>query len=286
MDRKIEKKTWTKGRIAAIVLMVAAASFLISAVYRNNGNTKLNVQSERLLTDKVKTGTFQEFIPVTGIVQPIKTVLIGAVEGGKVEEKYIEDGEIVKKGQMILKLSNPDLMSNFLNQEANIVSQINQIRNTALLMDQQSLNLKEQSLQVDYQIDLTKARLNRNRELAKTNVISKVELEEMEAEYNNLLQRRKLFNSTIEKDEAYQKLQQDQMDSSLDLMERNLAITRQNLDNLKVKAPIDGQLSGLDLEIGELVTRGSSIGQIDDLSNFKITVRIDEFYISRVFVEQ
>lgn len=286
MDRKIEKKTWTWQRIAIIVAVVGIAAYLISTMVKSAGTSKLNVQSERLLLDTIKTDVFQEYIPVTGVVEPIKTIYLDAVEGGKVEERLVEDGAMVKKGQMILRLSNPDLMSNFLNQEANIISQINQIRNTSLLMEQQSLNLKEQSLNVLYQIDLTSKRLVRNKQLYASNVIAKVDLEEMEDEYENLLRRNDLLKRTIAKDSAYQALQQSQMESSLDLMQRNLEITRQSLENLVIKAPIDGQLSGLNLEIGELVTEGENIATLDNLENFKIQVRVDEYYISRVFLNQ
>ncbi|HPG05306.1 MAG TPA: efflux RND transporter periplasmic adaptor subunit [Saprospiraceae bacterium] len=286
MDRKIEKKTWTWQRIVIIVAVVGIAAYLISTMVKSAGTSKLNVQAERLLLDTIKTDVFQEYIPVTGVVEPIKTIYLDAVEGGKVEERLVEDGAMVKKGQMILRLSNPDLMSNFLNQEANIISQINQIRNTSLLMEQQSLNLKEQSLNVLYQIDLTSKRLVRNKQLYASNVIAKVDLEEMEDEYENLLRRNDLLKRTIAKDSAYQALQQSQMESSLDLMQRNLEITRQSLENLVIKAPIDGQLSGLNLEIGELVTEGENIATLDNLENFKIQVRVDEYYISRVFLNQ
>ena len=286
MDRKIEKKTWTWQRIVIIVAVVGIAAYLISTMVKSAGTSKLNVQAERLLLDTIKTDVFQEYIPVTGVVEPIKTIYLDAVEGGKVEERLVEEGPMVKKGQMILRLSNPDLMSNFLNQEANIISQINQIRNTSLLMEQQSLNLKEQSLNVLYQIDLTSKRLVRNKQLYASNVIAKVDLEEMEDEYENLLRRNDLLKRTIAKDSAYQALQQSQMESSLDLMQRNLEITRQSLENLVIKAPIDGQLSGLNLEIGELVTEGENIATLDNLENFKIQVRVDEYYISRVFLNQ
>ena len=133
------------------------------------------------MVDTIGSGNFQEFIPVTGIVEPLRTVLIDAVEGGKVEEKFVEDGAFVKPNQPILRLSNPDLLINYLNQEANIISQINQIRNTSLLMEQQSLNLRNQALDVDYQIDINGARLGRNKELYKDKVISRVEYEENQA---------------------------------------------------------------------------------------------------------
>jgi HlyD family secretion protein len=286
MDRKIEKKRWTWQKITLYTLIVAAAVYLISAIWKDAGASKLNVESERLLVDTIHRGVFQEFIPVTGVVQPIKTVFIDAVEGGRVEEKYVEDGAMVKKGQSILRLSNPDLQLNYLNQEANTVAQINQIRNTSLLMEQQSLSLREQALDVEYQLDLFGKRTKRNSELYHGKVISRVDFEETEDQFEHLLRRKDMLARTIAKDSMFHTLQQDQMNNSLDLMKRNLAIARQSLDNLVVKTPFDGQLSGFTSEIGELISQGENIAQIDDLNNFKIRARIDEFYISRIFIDQ
>ncbi|MCB0706351.1 MAG: efflux RND transporter periplasmic adaptor subunit [Saprospiraceae bacterium] len=286
MDKKINKKKLSWQRISAIGIGLVLAGFVIFKLYQSSGSSRLNVNTERLLIDTVHTGIFEEYIPVTGVVMPLKTVLLDAIGGGKVEEKLVEDGAMVSKGEIILRLSNPDLLLNALNQEANVISQINQIRNTDLLMEQQSLRLKEQALDVEYQIDLIKSRLARNRELYESKAISRVELEEMEAEYQNLIRRQALLEATIEKDIAYQELQKTQMESSLDLMNRNLEITHQSLDNLVVRAPIDGQLSGLGLEIGELVSKGENIATIDNLNAYKIQVRIGEFYISRVFLNQ
>jgi len=239
-----------------------------------------------MMTDTISQGVFQEFIAITGNVMPIKTILIDAVEGGKVEQKFVEDGAMVKKGQTLLQLSNPDLLLNSLNQEANVIAQINQLRNTSLLMEQQSLNLKEQAINIDYQIDLTQKRLARNEKLFQNGVISKVEIDEMKAEFKNLKRRRALILQTITKDSTYQDLQQQQMESSLSLMERNLKITQQTLESLIIKSPIDGQISGLNLEIGELVSKGSNIATLDKLDNFKIQLAVDEFYIARVFQNQ
>jgi HlyD family secretion protein len=286
MDRKIKKKKWTWQRLLLIAVILAAVIFLSLNIFQNAGVSRLNVQQERLMFDTVSHGVFQEFIPVTGVVQPIKTVYIDAVEGGKVEEKMVEDGAMLEQGQVILKLSNPDLLSRFLNQEANIIAQINQIRSTTLLREQQSLNLREQALDAEYQIDLISKRLERNRKLLEKEVVSRVEVEEMEDQYENLLRRKDLLQATIKRDSLSQVLEADQTKASLDLMRRNLDITRQSLDNLIIRAPIPGQLSGFNLEIGELVSQGENIGTLDNLENFKIQVRVDEFYISRVFLEQ
>lgn len=286
MDKKLEKKGLGWQKIALFGGIALVAAYFLFSIWKDAGTSKLNVQAERLMTDTIHQGVFQEFIPVTGVVQPIKTVFIAAVEGGRVEEKFVEDGAMVKKGQSILRLSNPDLQLNYLNQEANTVAQINQIRNTSLLMDQQSLSLREQSLDVEYQIDLFSKRTRRNQELYQAKAVSRVDFEETEDQLEHLYRRKKLLNQTIAKDSLFQVLQQDQMTNSLDLMKRNLTIARQSLDNLVVKSPIEGQLSGLNAELGELINEGSNIAQVDDLSNFKVRARIDEYYISRIFTNQ
>ncbi|MCB9283289.1 MAG: HlyD family efflux transporter periplasmic adaptor subunit [Lewinellaceae bacterium] len=286
MDRRIEKKTWTWPRIALIAIAAMAVLWIGTRIFKSAGTTRLQVQTERILLDTVQRGIFQEFIPVTGVVLPIRSVVIAASEGGKVEEKFVEDGAMLRTGQPILRLSNSDLQLNYLNQEADIVNQINQIQNMSLLRDQQSLNLKETMLDVEYRLALSGKRLERNKMLLETGSISRVELEELEEEYNSLLRRRSLLGKTLEKDSLSGLIQEQQMENSLDLMRRNLEIARQSLDNLMVKAPIDGQLSGLSPELGESISRGMQIAQIDDLRNFKIRVRIDEFYISRIFPDQ
>lgn len=286
MDKKLEKKKWSWQKIALYVAILAGAGFLFSAIWKDAGTSKLNVETERLLIDTIHQGVFQEFIPVTGIVQPIKTVFLDAIEGGRVEEKFVEDGAMLKKGQAILRLSNPDLQLNYLNQEANTVAQINQIRNTSLLMEQQSLNLREQALDVEFQIDLFSKRSQRNKELYEAKAGARVEYEETTDQLEHLYRRKKMLAQTISKDSLFHVLQEDQMENSLNLMKRNLGIAKQSLDNLIVKSPIDGQLSGLNTELGELINQGESIAQVDNLSNFKIRARIDEYYINRIFIDQ
>ncbi|MCR9288014.1 MAG: HlyD family efflux transporter periplasmic adaptor subunit [Bacteroidetes bacterium] len=286
MDKKIAKKGLAWQKILLYTAIAAVAGYFITTIYKDAGTSRLNVETDRLLIDTVQNGIFQEFIPVTGVVQPIKTVFIDAVEGGRVEEKFVEDGAMVQKGKSILRLSNPDLQLTYLNQEADIVRQINQLRTNSIMMEQQSLNLKEQYLEAEYRIDLLDSRTKRNKELSEAGALDRVTYEETQDEFEHLLRRKKMLTKTIERDSMFQVLQAEQMESSLDLMKRNLAITRQSLDNLIVKAPIGGQLSGLDTELGELISEGENIAQIDDLSNFKILTRIDEFYISRIFINQ
>lgn len=287
MDKKIEKTPWVRIRkIGLSVLGLAALVALYALAYRDSGTSRLNVATERLLIDTINQGVFQEFISISGVVQPIKTVFLDAMEGGRVEEIFVEDGQKVEKGQAILRLANTDLQASYLNQEATLVAQINQIRSTSVMMEQQSLAMKEQALEVDYRIEQLGKTVRRNKLLISDNIISQVEFEQSEDEYQHLLRRKKMLQLTLQKDSLFQQMQQNQMESSVDLMQRNLEFAKQSLDNLLIKAPISGQLSSLNKEIGELISRGENIAQIDLLSNYKIRARIDEYYISRIFTGQ
>lgn len=286
MDRKIEKSKWPFRKIAIYAVVLAGLIAIISMIVRDAGTSRLNVESERLLTDTINRGVFKEYITLFGSVEPIKTVYIDAIESGRIEQIYVEDGAMVDAGQEIMRLSNLELQLNVLNQEAQIVNQINTIRNQSILMEQQSLNLREQALSVAYQIDLFEKRTNRNQKLYADAVISQVDYEETEDEFEHLLRRREMLAATIAKDSLYHALQQGQMETTLDLMRRNLDIARSSLGNLIIRAPINGQLSSMDSEIGELISRGDRIAQIDELEDFKIRASIDEFYLRRVFPQQ
>lgn len=286
MDKKIEKKRWSVQKIGLYVLGLAAAVFLFTAIYRDAGTSRLNVEQERLLTDTINHGVFKEYITLFGVVEPIKTVYLDAIESGRVEEVMLENGTMVEKGQEIMRLSNLDLQLNVLNQEAQVVNQINDIRQTSILMDQQSLNLKELALDIQYRIDLFEKRTARNAKLYQDSVISQVDYEETQDEYEHLVRRASLLKKTIEKDSLFQIMQQNQMTTTLDLMKRNLEFAKNSLDNLTIKAPISGQVSSLDSELGQLINRGERIAQIDILDNFKIRAQIDEYYISRIFPNQ
>ena len=286
MDKKIEKKGFGWQKIALLLAGIVGVSFVGNNFYKNAGVSKLNVEINRLLVDTIHQGVFQEFIPITGVVEPIKTVFIDAVEGGKIEEIYVEDGAMLKRGQKIMQLSNPNLQLAYLQSEGSIMNQINQLENLKLTREQQSLNLREQALDVEFNLDLLSKRTRRNKALFTDEVIAKVEFEETQDEYEHLQRRKKLLADVIKRDSMSQVVQENQLTSSVDLMRRNLNISKQTLENLLVRSPIDGQLSGMDSEIGELINQGARIAQLDNLSNFKVRGRIDEFYITRIFLNQ
>jgi len=279
MDKKIKKKGLGWQKIVLILAVLIALVFFGKNYYENIGVSKLNVEMNRLLVDTIHQGVFQEFIPITGVVEPIKTVFIDAVEGGRIEEIYVEDGAMLKKGQKIMQLSNPNLQLNYLQSEGQIMNQINQLENLKLTREQQSLNLREQALDVS-------KRTKRNKSLYKDDVIAQVDFEETQDQYEHLQRRKKLLAEVIRRDSMSQIVQENQLENSVDLMRRNLNISKQTLENLLVRSPINGQLSGMDSEIGELINQGGRIAQLDDLRNFKVRGRIDEFYITRIFLNQ
>jgi len=271
MDKKIEKKGFGWQKIALLLAVIFGVGFVGNTMYKNAGVSKLNVEVNRLLVDTIHQGVFQEFIPITGVVEPIKTVFIDAVEGGRIEEIYVEDGAMLKKGQRIMQLSSPNLQLAYLQSEGQIMNQINQLENLKLTREQQSLNLREQALDVEFNLDLLSKRTARNKALFTDDVIAQVEYEETQDQYEHLQRRKKLLASVISRDSMSQVVQETQLRNSVDLMRRNLNVSKQTLDNLLVRSPIDGQLSGMDSEIGELVNQGSRIAQLEEESmNFTL----------------
>ncbi|MEL6593116.1 MAG: efflux RND transporter periplasmic adaptor subunit [Bacteroidota bacterium] len=286
MDERIEKQKWPVKRIVWISSLAIVAVIFLTAIYRDTGSNRLKVEENRLLLDTIETNIFKEYITIFGTVEPKKTIYLDAVESGKIEEILVEDGEMLEAGKPIMRLSNLDLQLEVLNQEAQIVDQINTIRYQGIVQEQQSLTLREQALDVTYRIDLLSKRTQRNHLLYQDSIIPQVEYEETQDEYEHLLRRKKLLDVTIAKDSLSQALQQQQMETSLDLMRRNLDFAKNSLDNLIIKAPISGQLSAFDSEIGELISQGDRVAQIDVLDSYKLRARVDEFYISRIFPNQ
>lgn len=282
MDRVIKKNKWSPQRIALYVGIPLLAAVLMAMLYQTAGASKLRVQKERLSFGTVVRGPFQEFIPINGTVLPIKTVFVDAIEGGQVKEVYLEGGEMLKKGDMILKLSNPSLELNYMTLETQLLEQMNNLRNTRITMEENGLNLKEQLLRIDADIIDQQIAHKRNEALFTDSVISEMEYLETKNAYEYSQRRRDLVRLRIRKDSLLRTLQIDQVESSLALGQRNLNAISASLEYLTIRAPIDGQISSVRVEIGETVSQGQNLGQIDVLDGFKVRARIDEHYISRV----
>jgi HlyD family secretion protein len=282
MDRKIEKKKWPLKRI---IMYSISASFVLLVLYNlvfGDKSSKYNVEIEKITISSVVQGPFQEFIPVTGNVIPIKTVYLDAVEGGRVEKKFLEAGSMVKEGDPILKLGNTNLMMDIMFREAEFYEQTNNLRNTRLAMEQNRLSLKSQLLELNYRIQGLKRDYDRSKELLESNLISQQEYERIFDEYKFDKKRKELAIESNKQDSIFRKIQIKQLEASLRRMENNLNLVKTKLENLTIRAPISGQLTSLNAEIGESKSRGERLGQVDVLDGFKVRAGIDEHYLPRI----
>jgi len=282
MDRKIEKKKWPPKRIAGFA---AVGLFVILVLYffifRLSKST-LNVKTERITISTVTRGPFQEFIPIMGNVLPINTFYLNAVEGGRVEEIYLEAGTFVKKGDGILRLANTNLLLDIMWREAELFQQSNNLRNTRLSMEQYRLGLNQELAEIENQLQQQKRTYERYKELVKDNLISKHEFELAKDQYGYLIKRRELTIESQKNDLEFRQGQIDALEASLKRMQNNLAIVKQKQENLTIRAPVSGHLTALDAEIGQSKSPGQPLGQIDVLEGFRVRAAIDEHYIARV----
>ena len=283
MDRILEKKRWTPKKIALIAAGVLAAVFILYFFAFADTSTRLNVDTERTSIATVREDSFQEFIPVNGAIQPIKTILIPAIEGGTVNRKYLEGGSLVKKGDTILKLDNNQLVLEFMQRETLVYDLINNLQNTKLSLEQNKFNLRRTLATLDYQLDAAKDQFERNSMLYKDKVISEQEYLASEREYERLQKQREIEieSQQFETKNSVQQIQQ--LESTIARTSRNLKMMEGNLKNLYITAPISGQLSAVQAELGAPITQGQIVGQIDDLDGFKVRAAIDEHYIARIF---
>jgi HlyD family secretion protein len=282
MDRKIKKKKLTAKRIIGILLAVGFLAFCFYQFVLGDHSIKLNVQKERISISTVTAGPFQEFIPVIGTVIPKKTIYLDAVEGGRVERRYIEAGTFVKKGQNIVTLANTDMLLDIMNREAEFFQLNNDLRNAQLIMEQNQLNLQSQLLELDYKIKQLKRKYQRELILRKKEIIPAEQYEDTKTEYEYLCKKKDLTRRTFDQDCRFRKRQIEQIEASLERMTANLKIAKQKLEDLTIKAPVTGHLTSLNAEIGGSKKRGERLGQIDILDGFKVRVPVDEHYIARI----
>lgn len=284
MDRVIEKKRWNTKKVLTIVGIAAFAILLAYFVYSSSGGAKLNVDSERITISEVKKGTFQETIPVNGVVLPETTIYLDAVEGGRVEEKFVEDGAMVSKGQPILRLSNTDLELSLVNQQTavyNLLTQMQIAKNAAQQNTMQKLN---QKTDVENAYKEAKRVYDLNKYLYEQKAIGLQEFKQAENTYNYNVARMKLTDDIVKQDDISNAQQVTQAVQSAKGSQNALNVMRKKVGDLIVRAPVSGQLTSLDVEIGQSKNKGERLGQIDIISGYKVRADIDEHYISRVFI--
>jgi HlyD family secretion protein len=246
----------------------------------------LSVATDRIAISTVKSGIFEDFIPIRGRVTPAKTVYLDAVEGGRVERILVEDGASMKAGDLIVELSNASLQLSVLGNEARVAEQLNNMRSIELNLEQNRLEHKRNLVDIRYQIKLRTRQVSREQELVKTGAVSQSTFDDT---HDTLDWYKSRLALTLESQQSDARMQTEQLVFLKDTTKRlegNLAISRQNLDNMNVKAPVDGTLSGFNIEVGQSIGRGERLGQIDTPNDFKVTAFIDEFYLGRVDIGQ
>lgn len=286
MDRVVEKKVPLSRKagfgIAALILM-AFAWWLVETLLDGRS---LSVDSQRITVSTVTSGTFEDFIPLRGRLIPSSTVYLDAIEGGRVERVLVEDGTLVGAGQPIATLSNTNLQLVVLGREAEVTEQLNFMRTIELQLEQNRLSHKRNLIEIDYQIKRLTRSIERQRGLASKELVSQSTIDELDDELTYYKDRREVTLESQATDSRLQEQQLEQLRTSGEQLRSSLDFARKNLDDLNVRAPIAGKLSGFNIEVGQSIERGGRLGQVDDPDGFKLNVRIDEYYLGRVDLQQ
>ena len=282
MDRVVEKQKWPPRKIAMIAAGAAFVLLVAYGLWAQRGGSRLRVEQDKLTISTVEHGEFQERIPVIGGIEPLRTVFLDAAEGGRVEEIFVEEGQTLEAGEPIVRLTNNDLQLDLLNREAQFYETMNYLRTARLAMEQNTLNLRQQMIEINYQITRLKRQQTRNEELYGKALISEDEYMQVKDELDYQEKRRSLTLASHEQDSLMRQVQVNSLEASVQRLQRNLDVVRSNLENLVVKAPIAGQLTSFDVEIGESIGVGRRLGQIDKLDGFRVNVPIDEHYLPRI----
>jgi HlyD family secretion protein len=286
MDRIIEKKKWTTGKLLAIGGGALVLVLLVWMLFFRDNRSSLYVDKNQVTIARVEKGKFQEFIPVDGVVFPRNTIYIDAVQGGIVEEVFVEDGAILKQGDPILKLANANMELSYMDQETRMYDAINNLSNTLISLEQLRYTRQKEIIQLHYEIDKIKTDFTRKEQFYKDALISRKEFEDAKRDFDYSLKQLEITLRLRKLDSISGVAQGSQINSSMDRMRNNLSLLKSNLDNMTIKSPAEGKLSSFIVEIGQTKSAGEHLGQIDLMDGFKLRANIDERYISRVYTGQ
>jgi HlyD family secretion protein len=283
VDRVIKKKKWGTKRIMTIAIVAGIVALIAGSYYFTSGKSKLNVDTERITISEVKKGPYKDAIPVNGVVLPVTSIYLDATEGGRVETKYVEDGAIMVKGQPILKLSNTNLQLSLVNQETSVYNLLTQMQISRNAAQQNTVNKLNQMTDVESQLTEAERLYRLDKHLYEQKAIGLQEFKTAENNYNYLVHKKQLTSQILQQDSSSNTQQLEQAKQSYTGSQNALTVMRKKVGDLIVRAPIDGQLTSLDAEVGQTKREGDRLGQIDVLSGFKVRVDVDEHYLSRIF---
>ena len=281
MDRQIEKKSFLRRYAWYVAAAAALAALLVWIVLGTTAST-MTVDATDITISDVTRGKFDDYVRLNGQVLPIQVVQISPEEGGIVREKVVEEGTRVRKGDVILRLSNSNLDLQILNAEAELAEKQNLLRNTQVAMQQDRLNNRTEQATLDTDCDRKRRAYEQNARLYKERLISKEVYLQSREDYKLARRKQSLISQRLKQDSLYRHVQMAQMEDNLDNMRKNVLLVRDRKNKLEVRSAIDGELGLLDVELGQNIAAGQNIGQINDLSDFKVQAQIDEHYIDRV----
>ena len=283
MDRVIEK-TKTQRLLRYWPYMAGGCFLLVLVLWLLFGNhaSTLKVNQDELTISNVQHAEFKDYVRTNGQVMPIQVVQISPEEGGIVMEKVAEEGTMVHKGDVIVRLSNSSLDLQILNAEAELAEKQNLLRNTQVTMEQDRLNNQTEKAQLDMDIRRLQRTYEQNKRLYQEKLISKEDFLKSQEDYQLSAKKRSLVTKRLKQDSIYRTVQMDQMEDNLQNMRNNVVMVRQRKDKLEIRSAIDGELGLLEVELGQSIAAGQKIGQLNDLSDYKVQAEIDEHYIDRV----
>lgn len=284
MDRQIDKKKWPPRKIAAVASVAAFVLILLYLFLFQFNKSTLNVEAERITISTVTMGPFLEFIPIQGMVMPISRYTLETLEGGRVEKRFMEAGTMVKAGEPIAELVNTDLLLNIMWREADFIQQSNQLRQTRLNMEQYTQQLRQTMNGIENELAKQKTTYERSETLYRDQLVSELDFEKIRLDYEYMVRNKDIMAESQKKELEYREEQLKSLEDQLHRMETNLQTSKKKLDALIIRAPIAGQLTMLDAEIGAFKAPGANIGQIDVLDAYSVRAQIDEHYITRVEV--
>ena len=283
MDRIIEKKHgFQLKKHGPYVAMGALLLAMVCWILFGNHASTVRVEKDQLTVSEVQKAEFKDYVRTSGRVIPIQVVQVSPEEGGIVVEKVVEEGSKVRKGDIIVRLSNSNLDLQILNAEAELAEKQNLLRNTQVAMQQDRLNNQTEQAQLDMDTQRKQRTFEQNRRLYQEKLISRESYIQSQEDWQLASKKRSLVAKRLKQDSLYRTVQMDQMEDNLGAMRRNVLLVRQRKDKLCVRSVIDGELGLLDVELGQSVQAGQKIGQINDLSDYKVQADIDEHYIDRV----
>ena len=286
MDRQIEKKKTPLWKLSAIGGVVLAAGYIAYTLFADSSVRSYRVPKEQLIVSTVTRGSFEDVIPIRGTIQPLNSVFLDAVNGGVVEEVFVEEGSFVEAGQPLLQLSNTNLRLSAAQNDTNITEQLNFLGNISNNLETDKLRTEREVIDIEYRLIVLERQKNRFEGLADSSLISE---EEYTSVLDELVYQRKLLENSKARQALEDKIRGERMlqiATQVEKLEENLEVSQSSFESLLVRAPISGQLTSLPVDIGESKMSGERLGQIDVVDQYKIVAQVDEFYVSRVSANQ